>query len=71
MRMANKEMTFEQAMNRLGEIVTQLQDGSVALDDSLKLFEEGLKLSKLCDDKLKAYEGKVKELSEAMTDDKG
>ena len=40
-----EEMTFEQAMKRLEEIVTQLEAGEAPLDKSMSLFEEGTKLS--------------------------
>ena len=46
--MAKKELTFEEAMNRLEEIVDALEGGDYSLDESLKLFEEGVKLVKSC-----------------------
>jgi exodeoxyribonuclease VII small subunit len=61
-----KTPTFEQSLNRLNVIVQQLQEGSVSLDDSLKLFEEGMELVKQCDDKLGVFEAKVKELAAQM-----
>lgn len=49
-----KELTFEQAMKRLEDIVSQLEAGEAPLDTSMALFEEGTKLSaylsKLLDD---------------------
>ena len=39
------ELTFEQAMTRLEQIVATLEGGRCTLDDSLKLFEEGTKLT--------------------------
>ena len=42
--MAEKKKTFEQAMIRLEEIVTQLEKGEAPLEESLKLFEEGMTL---------------------------
>ena len=48
----NKEPAFEQALARLEEIVRALDGGEAALDDSLALFEEGVKLVKLCSEKL-------------------
>ena len=47
----SNELTFENAMKRLEEIVNALESGQVSLDDSLKLFEEGIKLSKTLEDK--------------------
>ncbi|MCA9471799.1 MAG: exodeoxyribonuclease VII small subunit [Nitrospirales bacterium] len=39
---------FEQALARLETIVTELERGELPLDESLKIFEEGIKLSKTC-----------------------
>ncbi len=54
-----KEMTFEQAMKRLEEIVTQLETGDAPLEKSLALFEEGTKLSALLSKTLDTAEQKV------------
>ena len=60
----DKELTFEKAMKRLEEIVNSLENGTVSLDDSLKLFEEGIKLSKYCETELKNIEGKAAKILE-------
>ncbi len=39
---------FEKALSRLETIVTELEGGELSLDESLKIFEEGVKLSKTC-----------------------
>ncbi|MBQ9964708.1 MAG: exodeoxyribonuclease VII small subunit [Clostridia bacterium] len=57
------EMTFEQAMERLEEIVAILESGKSSLDDSLKLFEEGTKLTAFCSDSLKTAEQKIIKLT--------
>ena len=57
------EMTFEQAMTRLEQIVATLESGRCTLDDSLKLFEEGTKLTALCADQLKTAEQKILKLT--------
>ncbi len=57
--------TFEDSMNELETIVTQLETGDITLDDSLKLFEEGIKLAKTCQNKLEEAEKKVKILTNA------
>lgn len=57
-----KELTFEKAMKRLEEIVNALENGTVSLDDSLKLFEEGIKLSKYCENELKNIENKASKI---------
>ena len=48
---------------RLEEIVETLESGNVSLDDSLLLYEEGIKLSRECADRLKAAEQRVKKLT--------
>ena len=53
------ELDFEQAMKRLAEIVESLEKGELSLADSLKIFEEGVKLSRLCAHKLEEAEKKV------------
>lgn len=53
------EMSFEAAMAELEGVVTQLERGDVALDDSISLYERGAALKKHCEDKLKAAEEKV------------
>ena len=57
-----KEKTFEQAMKRLEEIVDQLEEGELPLEKSLKLFEEGINLSKFLTQKLAKAEVKVQKL---------
>jgi exodeoxyribonuclease VII small subunit len=54
--------SFEQSLKRLEAIVDQLEKGDLALEDSLKLFEEGVKLSSACKKELDAAEGKVQVL---------
>ena len=61
--MAAAKMTFEQSMARIEEIVRALEKGEVALDDALKLFEEGTALIKECGKRLDAAEKKVVALS--------
>ena len=55
----NKKYTYEEAMNRLEEIISILEKNEVSLDESIKLYEEGIALSKYCDDKLKNIEDRV------------
>lgn len=61
--MAEKQQTFEAAMKRLEEIVAALEGGKCALDESLKLFEEGTKLTAFCSEKLKTAEQKILKLT--------
>ena len=61
----NKNIKFEEAIEKLDSIVSKLEAGSVALDESLTLFEEGVTLIKLCNEKLDSAEQKVRILTEA------
>ena len=54
-----KEPSFEEALARLEEIVQELEEGEAELDRSLSLFEEGVKLSKLCHKRLESAEKKI------------
>lgn len=56
------KLTFEEAMKKLEAIVRQLEDGSDSLEKSLELFEEGVKLTKFCNDKLDEAERKIEVL---------
>jgi exodeoxyribonuclease VII small subunit len=53
---------FEQAMARLEAIVTELEKGDLPLDESLKIFEEGIRLSKNCLKVLEEAERKIEVL---------
>ena len=57
-----KTMKFEAAMKRFEELIEKLEDGRASLDDSLKIFEEGMELSQFCEKKLIEAEGKIKVL---------
>lgn len=62
--MAKKEnLTFECAVERLEEIVRLLENGKASLDDSLKLYEEGISLVRFCSEALDSAEKKIKMLS--------
>jgi exodeoxyribonuclease VII small subunit len=54
--------SFEDSLKKLETIVDQLEKGDLALEDSLKLFEEGVGLSAACKAELDAAEGKVQML---------
>jgi len=56
------ELTFEQSVKRLSEIVQALEKGDLPLEESLRLFEEGVKLSRASQDKLDAAQKRVEEL---------
>ena len=51
--------TFEEKMQRLEEIVSLLDSDKTSLDDSIKLYEEGLSLSKDLENQLKTFQEKI------------
>ncbi len=53
-------MDFEKKLGRLEDIVEKMETGELTLEDSLKLFEEGVKLSRECNTQLSEAEQKVK-----------
>ena len=55
----NEELTYEKAMTRLEEIVSLLEKNDVSLEDSIKLFEEGTRLTAFCSEKLKNAKAKI------------
>ena len=59
-----KKADYEKSIIRLAEIVEALESGSLSLEESMKLFEEGTKLTAGCYDVLKKAEQKITELSE-------
>lgn len=60
--MAKKEMTFEASMERLEEVLRRLENGNETLDESLKLYEEGISLVRICTERLENAEQKMKVL---------
>ena len=63
-RSENQEMQFEAALARLEELVRGLEEGSATLDESLSAFEEGIGLVRLCTERLRDAEQRVKVLIE-------
>ena len=59
MAKAKKEPGFEESLQRLEEIVERLEDDELELEQSLALFEEGVKLAAACDQRLDEAEKKV------------
>jgi exodeoxyribonuclease VII small subunit len=57
-----EEATFEEALVALEKIVERLEKGELPLEESLKLYEEGIRLSRLCHGKLEEAEGKIEML---------
>ena len=54
-----KEVNFEESMENLEKIVEELEKGDLNLDDSIKKFEEGMKISKQCNEYLENAEKKI------------
>ncbi len=57
--MKEKELNFEELMQKLEDITNKLEKESLSLDESVKLFEEGMKISKECNSKLENAEKRI------------
>ena len=60
--MTNEDMTYDEALQRLETLVTQLERGGKNLDETLAMFEEGTALLKRCQAELTEAEGRLAEL---------
>ena len=58
-----KSLSFEAAMAELEQVVSQLEQGDVALEDRIKLYERGALLKARCEEKLKEAEEKVSQIT--------
>lgn len=54
-----KEPTFEEALKSLENVVAKLESGEIKLEESIRLFEEGMKLSSLCQKRLDDADRKI------------
>lgn len=61
---AKKSYPFEESLAKLEKLVEQMESGDLSLEDSLKTFEDGIKLTRECQQALKDAEQKVKTLIE-------
>jgi len=61
--MEEKKLSFEEALDRLEKIVNLLESGNLSLEDTLKYYEEGTALLRICDEYLKRAEGKIQKLT--------
>ena len=59
-----KNLTFEEAFERLNKVVDLIDDGNISLDDSIKYYEIGILLKDHCEQKLKDAELKIKKVVE-------
>jgi exodeoxyribonuclease VII small subunit len=57
------ELKFEKAIQRLEKIVDDLEKGELDIDKSLEIFEEGIKMSRVCSKKLNEAESKIEKLT--------
>ncbi|MBI4372588.1 MAG: exodeoxyribonuclease VII small subunit [Candidatus Omnitrophica bacterium] len=64
--MTEPELKFEKALERLEKIVEDLESGNLPLEDALKKYEEGVKLSRLCTQKLTCAESKIELLTRTL-----
>ena len=62
-------LTYEQATKRLEEIITKLEQGTISLDESMQLYEEGVILSDFCLKKLETAKQKIININEVKNDD--
>lgn len=60
--MSEKKKNFETSLNDLEKIVRKLEDGDLSLEESLKLFEDGVKLSRECQERLNSAERRIEVL---------
>ncbi|GGD21139.1 exodeoxyribonuclease VII small subunit [Pontibacillus salipaludis] len=60
-----EEMSFEEAMKQLEQIVEKLEEGDVPLEKAITYYQDGMKLSKVCNDKLNNVE---KQMQQIMND---
>ncbi len=57
--MSREEKNFEELMKELEDITTQLEKENLTLDESVELFEKGMKISKECNEKLENAEKRI------------
>ena len=58
----DKENSFEKNLQKLELIVEKLESGEIGLEESVKLYEAGMKIKKICDNKLKDIEMQIKKI---------
>ena len=58
-----KDNNFETNLKKLEMIVDKLESGDIGLEESVKLYEEGMKIKKICDKKLKDIEMQIKKIN--------
>lgn len=66
--MAKKEMTFEQAKEKLDGIVEKLSDGNLPIEEMVRLYEEGAGLSRYCLGLLAQYEVRLEKVDSSLSE---
>jgi len=66
--MAKKKKSYEEAAQRLEEIVEILENNNISLDESIKLYKEGMELSLICRERLDTAQKEVMELRKTFED---
>jgi len=69
LKQKKSEKSFESSFSRLEKILELLESEDVSLDETLKLYEEGLTLTRLCYDKLASAELRIKEINKTLKGD--
>ena len=69
MKQKKAEKSFEESFSRLEKILERLESEDILLEETLKLYEEGLSLTKLCYDKLAGAELRIKEINKNLKSD--
>ncbi len=65
--MATKsDKSFENSLKQLEQVVAKLEAGNLSLDESIKLYEKGVKLNQLCEQQLKEAAGKIEHLKKSL-----
>jgi len=64
--MGKKKLTFEEALIRLEEVLELIEKGEIDLEESVKLYKEGLELSFFCSEKLNKVEEEITLLKESV-----
>ncbi|UJL44805.1 exodeoxyribonuclease VII small subunit [Virgibacillus sp. NKC19-16] len=59
---SEEEVSFEEAMKQLEEIIAKLEEGDVPLEKAINYYQEGMNLTKLCNDKLKNVQVKMTQI---------
>jgi len=67
----DEQLSFEEALGRLEKIVSDLQQGGLALEESIALFEEGMGLARVCNERLNAAELKITQLHADLEQEPG